>query len=95
MSLTITKITVQKTKRQVNIHLENGEWAKIHKFGNTFYTEVSDNLPKSEIREIAKIINNSEYFLGAASAPKLYEIRAMEKELERFNGKEIRTVQEL
>lgn len=94
----IIKITVQKTKRQVNIYLENAEWAKIYRFGakgGTFYTEVSDNIPKSEIREIAKTINNSEYFKGQALVPKLHEIRAIEKELERYNGKNIKTVQEL
>lgn len=93
--MNITKIAVKKTKKEVILYIGDKEWAKIHRFGATFYTEVSDNIPKSAIRAIAKIINNSDYFNSELKSPKLYEIRAIEKQLEKYLNKNIPTAQEI
>ena len=76
--------------------MSDDQWAEIFPFGKTHYTTVSDDVPKSSLVDILKVIDNSDYFLLASERidPKLYQIKALESELKRFKGKKIKTVYE-
>lgn len=94
MDLKITKIRVYKQERKVKVFIEQKQYALIYPFGLDFYTEVSDLIPKSAVRDIAKKVNCLDYFSRKSERldPTLSEVVAAEKELKQFIGKTIETL---
>jgi len=80
----IESINIQKSRKKVIINYSQGETATIDRFGLTYFITTSDNIEKSAVREIANIVNRSEYFEESVKVPKLYAVRALENELKRF-----------
>lgn len=46
-------VSISKSPKKLEIKISNNQWAIIHLWGNTYYTEVSDLILKSSIRPIA------------------------------------------
>lgn len=87
----IQRIEIQKNKHQVTLHISSDQKVRILPFGGTYYTEVTENIPKTSIRHIADKINKSSYFKNRSTAPNIAQIKELEKELEEFIGSEVKT----
>jgi len=51
--LSISKSTGKGQQPKLEIKITGDQWAIVHLWGSTYYTEVSDNIPKSSIRSLA------------------------------------------
>lgn len=60
--------------KAIQIDLDNGEWARLHQFGKTVFSEVSDGMKKSTLVELKKDVQLFEW-----NSQKLKELYINEK----------------
>jgi len=93
--LKITKISALKSKRQLNIYFEQDQIAILHKLGKDIYSEVSVNIPKSQLESVKTVFKLSDYFLSRERVPSYADRITLEMQLKPFIGKQIKEVKEL
>lgn len=88
---TITSVEIDRTEKKVVIHLTNNEFIKIWPFGKTYYSVVSDGVPKSVFSSIAAEINKSSYFKEVT----IDSIKTLEEHLQKYINKKVKTIYEI